>query len=68
MEQYKLPYQDSLGFCNVFISAIGGDGANMAAKLLFKIGVTALGLDGAYDARYGSEKKGTATRRVRETV
>jgi pyruvate ferredoxin oxidoreductase gamma subunit len=61
MEQYKLPYQDRLGFCNVFISAIGGDGANMAAKLLFKIAVTAIGLDGGYDARYGSEKKGTAT-------
>ena len=58
---YQLPYQDRLGFCNVLLSAIGGDGANMAAKLLFKIGVTELDLDGAYDAKYGSEKKGTAT-------
>lgn len=61
MEQYKLPYQDHLGICNVFISAIGGDGANMAAKLLFKIAVESLDLNGGYDARYGSEKKGTAT-------
>ena len=43
------------------MSALGGDGANMAAKLLFKMGCTMLGLDGGYDARYGSEKKGTAT-------
>ena len=61
MDKYSLPYQNQRGFCNILISAIGGDGANMAAKLLFKIGVYALGLDGAYDARYGSEKKGTPT-------
>jgi len=58
---YTLPYRDELGFCNIFLSAIGGDGANMAAKLLFKIGVTAFGLDGGYDAKYGSEKTGTPT-------
>jgi len=58
---YELPYCDRLGFCNVFLSAIGGDGANMLAKLLFKIAVSELDLDGAYDAKYGSEKKGTAT-------
>ncbi|MFI5174069.1 MAG: 2-oxoacid:acceptor oxidoreductase family protein [Terriglobia bacterium] len=57
----QLPFQDELGFCNVLMSAIGGDGANMAAKLLFKVCVTYLDLDGAYDARYGSEKKGTPT-------
>jgi pyruvate ferredoxin oxidoreductase gamma subunit len=57
----QLPFQDELGFCNVLMSAIGGDGANMAAKLLFKMCVTYLDLDGAYDARYGSEKKGTPT-------
>lgn len=58
---YRLPHRDELGFCNILMSALGGDGANMAAKLLFKIGVTHFGLDGGYDARYGSEKKGTAT-------
>ncbi len=58
---YELPYVDRLGFCNVLLSAIGGDGANMAAKLLFKIAVGELDLDGAYDAKYGSEKKGTPT-------
>ncbi|MBZ5553019.1 MAG: 2-oxoacid:acceptor oxidoreductase family protein [Acidobacteriia bacterium] len=57
----RLPFQDELGFCNVLMSAIGGDGANMAAKLLFKVCVTYLDLDGAYDAKYGSEKKGTPT-------
>src|SRR5262249_8641774 len=31
------------------------------AKLLFKIGCVDFGLDGGYDARYGSEKKGTPT-------
>jgi pyruvate ferredoxin oxidoreductase gamma subunit len=58
---YQLPHEDRLGFCNIFLSAIGGDGANMAAKLLFKIAVSELDLDGAYDAKYGSEKKGTPT-------
>ena len=61
MSAYHLPHHDELGFCNILMSALGGDGANMAAKLLFKIGVTKFGLDGGYDARYGSEKKGTAT-------
>jgi len=57
----QLPFHDEMGFCNVLMSAIGGDGANMAAKLLFKVCVKYLNLDGAYDARYGSEKKGTPT-------
>ncbi len=60
-EDYKLPFADDLGFCNILLSAIGGDGANMAAKMLFKLGVREMGLDGGYDARYGSEKKGTPT-------
>lgn len=59
--QYKLPARDELGFCNVLMSALGGDGANMTAKMLFKLGCTHFGLDGGYDAKYGSEKKGTAT-------
>src|ERR1043166_9969434 len=58
---YHLPIHDARGFCNVLLSALGGDGANMAGKLLFKIGCTHFGLDGGYDARYGSEKKGTPT-------
>jgi pyruvate ferredoxin oxidoreductase gamma subunit len=33
----------------------------MAAKLLFKLAAEELNLDGAYDAKYGSEKKGTPT-------
>ncbi len=57
----QLPFLDERGFCNVLMSAIGGDGANMAAKLLFKVCVKNLDLDGAYDAKYGSEKKGTPT-------
>ncbi|MFQ5895356.1 MAG: hypothetical protein ACE5JJ_06015, partial [Nitrospinota bacterium] len=61
MERYQLPLQERRGFCNVFFSAIGGDGANMAARLLFQVGVDHLGLDGGYDASYGSEKKGTPT-------
>jgi len=61
MSNYQLPYQDRRGFTNCLLSAIGGDGANMAAKLLFKIAAEELNLDGAYDARYGSEKKGTPT-------
>lgn len=60
-ENYQLPLQDDLGFCNMLLVALGGDGANMAGKLLFKIGCSHFGLDGGYDARYGSEKKGTAT-------
>ena len=61
MSEYQLPYQDKRGFTNCLLSAIGGDGANMAAKLLFKLGAKYLNLDGAYDAKYGSEKKGTPT-------
>jgi pyruvate ferredoxin oxidoreductase gamma subunit len=63
MAEYFLPYpyQDDLGFTNILISGLGGDGANMAAKLLFKIAVLKLDLDGGYDARYGSEKTGTPT-------
>jgi pyruvate ferredoxin oxidoreductase gamma subunit len=60
-QNYRLPYKDDLGFCNIIFSAIGGDGANMAAKLLFKLGVEMFDLDGGYDAKYGSEKKGTPT-------
>ena len=61
IDEYKLPVKDELGFCNILMTALGGDGANMGGKLLFKIGCTYFGLDGGYDARYGSEKKGTAT-------
>jgi len=56
-----LPYKDSSGFCHLVMSALGGDGANASGKLLFQIAVEKLGLDGAYDARYGSEKTGTPT-------
>ncbi len=61
MPDYALPYQDDLGFTNILMSALGGDGANMGAKLLFKIAVEKLDLDGGYDAKYGSEKTGTPT-------
>ena len=60
-KDYQLLFADELGFCNILLSAIGGDGANMAAKMLFKLGVSKIGLDGGYDAKYGSEKKGTPT-------
>ena len=61
MIEYRLPTRDDLGFCNILICALGGDGANMAGKLLFKIGCSEFDLDGGYDAKYGSEKKGTPT-------
>ena len=60
-EDYRLPFSDDMGFCNILLSALGGDGANMAAKMLFKLGLKKMGLDGGFDARYGSEKKGTPT-------
>lgn len=60
-DSYQLPVTDDLGCCNILFSALGGDGANMAAKLLFKIGCQEFDLDGGYDAKYGSEKKGTPT-------
>ena len=60
-KNYRLPFEDDLGFCNILLSAIGGDGANKASKMLFKLGVLEVGLDGGYDAKYGSEKKGTPT-------
>jgi len=58
---YKLPYKDKRGFCNVLISALGGDGANTVGKMLFKMGVNEFGLDGGFDAKYGSEKQGSPT-------
>jgi len=61
MFDWEMPYRDELGFCNILICALGGDGANMAGKMLFQIGVEHMSLDGGYDARYGSEKKGTPT-------
>jgi pyruvate ferredoxin oxidoreductase gamma subunit len=61
MPSHVLPYQDDLGFTNILMCALGGDGANMAAKLLFKIAVEELDLDGGYDAKYGSEKTATPT-------
>lgn len=61
MTEFTLPFQDEQGFTNILMSALGGDGANMAAKLLFKIAVQELDLDGGYDAKYGSEKTGTPT-------
>ncbi len=58
---YSLPYTDERGFCNVLVSALGGDGANTIGKMLFELGVREFGLDGGYDAKYGSEKQGTPT-------
>lgn len=58
---YELPYRDEGGFCNILFSALGGDGANTAAKLLFELAVTDMNLDGGLDAKYGSEKTGTPT-------
>jgi pyruvate ferredoxin oxidoreductase gamma subunit len=57
----RLPYEDELGFCNISMVALGGDGANSLGKMLFDIAVMVMNLDGGYDAAYGSEKKGTPT-------
>lgn len=57
----RLPYQDELGFCNISMVALGGDGANSLGKMLFDISVMVMDFDGGYDAAYGSEKKGTPT-------
>ena len=58
---YELPYRAERGFCSILMSALGGDGANTAAKLLFEVALTEMGLDGGLDAKYGSEKTGTPT-------
>ena len=57
----QLPYRDDLGFCNISMVALGGDGANSLGKMLFDTAVQVMNLDGGYDAAYGSEKKGTPT-------
>ena len=54
---YELPYRSDRGICSILLSALGGDGANTAAKLLFEVAVNRMGLDGGLDAKYGSEKK-----------
>ncbi len=61
MPSIRLPHRDTGGFCHLVLSALGGDGANAVGKLLFQVAVGDLALDGAYDARYGSEKTGTPT-------
>lgn len=58
---YELPYRSDRGICSILLSGLGGDGANTAAKLLFEVAVSQMGLDGGLDAKYGSEKTGTPT-------
>lgn len=58
---YELPYRGERGFCSILMSALGGDGANTAAKLLFEVALGEMKLDGGLDAKYGSEKTGTPT-------
>ncbi len=56
-----IPRTDEHGIYHIKLSALGGDGANTAAKLLVETAVLDEDLNGAYDAKYGSEKKGTPT-------
>lgn len=56
-----LATKDKLGFYNIKFVALGGDGANTAAKIFIDTLVYELDYDGAYDAKYGSEKRGTPT-------
>jgi len=54
-----LPLKNELGTFEIRMESIGGQGANLAGKILAEAGIVEMGLNGVNFASYGSEKKGT---------
>jgi len=57
--QEILKEKNAFGYFEIRMESIGGQGANLAGKILADAGIMHLGLNGVSFASYGSEKKGT---------
>jgi len=58
----QLPSRNEFGTYEIRMESIGGQGANLASKILADTAILELGLNGISFASYGSEKKGTPVR------
>ena len=54
-----LTEKNEFGYYEIRMESIGGQGANLAGKILAEAGILHMGLNGVSFASYGSEKKGT---------
>jgi len=54
-----LKEKNAFGYYEIRMESIGGQGANLAGKILSEAGIMQMGLNGVSFASYGSEKKGT---------
>ncbi|GAI91901.1 unnamed protein product [marine sediment metagenome] len=54
-----LPKKNEYGYYEIRMESIGGQGANVAGKILAEAGILGLDLNGSNFASYGSEKQGT---------
>ena len=59
MSDLPLPVKNQYGFFEIRMESIGGQGANLAGKILSEAAILIAGYNGASFASYGSEKKGT---------
>lgn len=57
-----LNVKNEYGYYEIRMESIGGQGANLAGKILAEAGIMYMGLNGVSFASYGSEKKGTPVR------
>ena len=51
--------KNEFGYYEIRMESIGGQGANLASKILADVAIVDMGLNGISFASYGSEKKGT---------
>lgn len=58
-ETKQLSQTNEFGTYEIRMESIGGQGANLAGKMLAEAGIVEIGLNGVNFASYGSEKKGT---------
>ena len=61
-EKKEIRIKNELGYYDIRMESIGGQGANLAGKILAEAGVMGMGWNGVSFAAYGSEKKGTPVR------
>jgi pyruvate ferredoxin oxidoreductase gamma subunit len=54
-----LKQKNEYGYYEIRMESVGGQGANLAGKILADAGILHMGLNGVNFASYGSEKKGT---------
>lgn len=58
-KQGILKEKNAYGYYEIRMESIGGQGGNLAGKLVADAGIVQMGLNGVSFASYGSEKKGT---------